>query len=154
MIGVLWHYKQRGLYYAQLRRYFDRFDANQIKVYFYEDFKANSMRLLQDIFRFLGVDETFVPDMSVRYNVSGIPKSKRLYALVSRRNSLFKIVLRPFLPARLRKRWMANLRGRYLVRSSLPADVRRELVQEYRGDILKLEGLVQRDLSMWLEQPG
>ena len=32
-----------------------------------------------------------------------------------------------------------------------PADLRAELRELYREDILKLEGLPDRDLSMWLE---
>ena len=59
-----WHYRQKGFYYIQLKRYFERFDASQIKIYLYEDFKDNPLRVIQDIFRFLDVDDTFVPNMS------------------------------------------------------------------------------------------
>ena len=70
----IWHYRHVGLYYTQLKRYYDVFDADQIRVYLYEDLRAHLPRVLQSIFGFLEVDESFVPDTSLRHNVSGTPK--------------------------------------------------------------------------------
>ena len=36
---LLWHYKQVGFYYSQLKHYFNRFNPQQIKVYLYDDLK-------------------------------------------------------------------------------------------------------------------
>ena len=55
------------MYYKQLKRYFDMFEKDQIKVYLYEDFKNNPIGIMQDIFRFLKVDDSFIPDISVNY---------------------------------------------------------------------------------------
>ena len=35
------HYVRRGLYYKQVKRYFDRFNRQQIKIYLDEDLKAD-----------------------------------------------------------------------------------------------------------------
>ncbi len=152
-----WHYRQRGFYYAQLRRYFNKFDREQIRVYLYEDWKASNIMILQEIFHFLNVDDTFVPDISVRPNVSGIPRSEILHRYLTKRN-LIMSTLKPFLPRRLRQRILAKLRTAFvnlmslnLVRPQLPLEVRRQLVQEYREDILRLQELIDRDLSKWLE---
>ena len=32
-----WHYKQRGFYYAQLQRFWDRFGPDRLQVFLYED---------------------------------------------------------------------------------------------------------------------
>jgi hypothetical protein len=147
----IWHYKHLGFYYTQLKRYFDVFDRAQIKVYLYEDLRADLPRVLQDIFRFLEVDEAFVPDTSLRHNVSGTPKSGFLPRLILRRNPV-KTVLRPLFPRGLRQRISVGLRSRSLVEAPpLAPEVRRELLEVYRDDVLKLENLIERDLSGWLK---
>ncbi len=147
----IWHYRHVGFYYAQLKRYFDVFDKEQIKVYLYEDLRADLPNVLQDIFRFLEVDEAFVPDTSLRHNVSGIPKTGLLPRLTFRRNPV-KTVLRPLLPQGLRQRISVSLKSRSLVEAPpLAPEIRRELLEGYRDDILKLEDLIEWDLSGWLD---
>ncbi len=110
----IWHYKQMGYYYKQLKRYYDIFGHSQIRVYFYEDLKVNSLELIQDIFRFLGVDDTFVPDLSIRYNQA--------------RAVLAHTDIPP-----------------------LRTEMRIEMIETYREDVLRLQDLVQVDLSNWLQ---
>ena len=73
------HYINAGFYYLQLKRYYDQFDVNQIKVVLYEDLIQNSLDTLRDIFSFLGVDKNFVPDMSIQQSKSGVPDNKLLH---------------------------------------------------------------------------
>lgn len=141
------HYVSVGFYYAQLKRYFDTFNQDQIRVYLYEDLQANPIGLLQDIFRFLGVDETFVPDISIRHNVTGIPKNNVLRALLQSLNPV-KPVFKLFLPAMLSH----YIKKQTFVKPpSLSPELRRQLIEVYREDILKLQYLIQYDLSKWLE---
>jgi hypothetical protein len=70
--GPLWHYRQKGFYYSQVKRYFDVFGQDQVKVYLYDDLRGKPSSMLGDIFRFLDVDETFVPDLSIEHNTAGI----------------------------------------------------------------------------------
>jgi hypothetical protein len=149
--GPIWHYKSVGFYSAQLERYFDTFRRDQIKVYLYEDMGSNPVSVLQDIFRFLGVDDTFVPDVSLKHNVSGVPKSQVLHELLNKRNPI-KSAFKPLLPVKLRKRLNRGLTGRNLVKPQLSPEVRAQLIEAYSEDILKVEELIQRDLSKWLER--
>jgi hypothetical protein len=145
----LWHYRKAGYYYAQLKQYFDAFDSEQIRVYLYEDLNANSTEITQNICRFLGVDDTFEPDLT-RMNVSGVPKSRLLYNLFKR--SPIKTALKPFFPTDLRKQIARKVKAWNLQdKPTLPGEVRAQLVEAYRDDILKLEELIQRDLSHWLK---
>jgi Sulfotransferase family len=147
----LWHYKEGGFYYAQLRRYLERFDTRKVRIYLYEDLKEDPAGCLRDIFRFLDVDETFVPDMSARYNVGGMPKNKGLHAFLTRPN-LVKAAVVPFVPTGVRKRLKTSLRDRNLHRPpEISLEVRQQLIGVYWEDVLKLEELIQRDLSRWLE---
>jgi hypothetical protein len=106
--------------------------------------------LTQSIFRFLEVDDSFVPDTSLRYNVSGIPKSRALHEFIEKPRHSLKTVLRPFVPQGLRRRISVNLYNRNLTKPPMAEGVREELTEAYREDILKLQGLIGRDLSGWL----
>jgi hypothetical protein len=142
-------YVDRGYYYTQLKRYFDRFDRDQIRIYLYEDLRDDPEFVMRETFRFLKVDDTFVPDTSIRPNVSGVPKNKALHVLLngSRRA---KAVFEPILPAGA-IRYAKDLRSRNLVKPQMPPETRRQLVATYREEILNLQDLIQRDLSSWLE---
>jgi len=148
--SFFWHYKQRGFYYVQLKRYFDLFNREQIKIYLYEDFRDNPLGILKDIFRFLDVDDNFVPDLSLRYNVSGTPRNRKLHIFLAGPNSM-KSILERLVPEKLRSRIRLALIDRNLIKKQLPPDVRRELIRGYREDILKLQDLIGRDLSKWLK---
>jgi len=146
-----YYYRQYGFYCVQLKRYLKLFDRSQIRVYLYEDFVRNSVQLLQDVFHFLGVDSTFVPDVSTRYSTSALPRSRRLHALLTRPSS-FQRVVRKFLPRRTAKLLLDRLASLNLrPRPPLPPDLRRRLIEGYREDVLELQDLLQRDLSHWLE---
>jgi hypothetical protein len=147
----IWHYKNAGFYYVQLKRYFDVFDQDQIKVYLYEDLRTDTPHVLQSIFKLLKVDDTFTPDTSLRHNLSGVPKNRALFSYI-RGPNVVKSVRKPLLPKELRRRISAKLQSRILVEApSLAPAIRRELIELYRDDILRLEGLIERDLSGWLK---
>jgi hypothetical protein len=147
-------YIGRGRYYDQLKRYFDAFGRDQVKVYLYEDLSNAPVDTLQDAFRFLGVDDSFVLDVSLRRNVSGYPKHKTVDKLLSKPSPI-KDALKIYLPARLRWRLSKAFddpKTRNLVQPPpVQPEVRRRLIGVYREDILKVEDLVHRDLSGWLE---
>jgi hypothetical protein len=163
-----WRYKELGFYSVQLKNYFDIFDRKQMKIYLYEDFDADPKSVLSDIYRFLGVDDTFVADTSVRYNTSGVPRSKFVHALLSKLQKATRAtfdrapqqVSGPHapLPRRLGKSFLVEktrhfgigLKNRNLVKPQLAPEVRQQLLEDYRDDILTLQELIQRDLSGWL----
>jgi hypothetical protein len=145
-----WHYKQRGFYAAQLKPYFSVFKREQIRIYLYEDYVADPVWLMQDIFRFLNVDDSFVPDMSVRHNESKVPRNRALQVFLTEpRRS--KNVFKPLLPAHWSRRIGDGLRRRNLTKPPLPTELRRQLTEVYREDIIELQEMLGRDLSHWLE---
>jgi Sulfotransferase family len=146
----LWHYRQGGYYYAQLKPYFERFDPDQIKIYLFEDLNQNSVTIVQDICCFLGVDDTFVPDLT-RMNVSGKPKIRALQTLLGTSNPV-RSALKQILPQEFRKDVSHRLREWNLERKEgMSIEIRQHLIEEYREDILQLQDLIQRDLSPWLK---
>lgn len=146
--GGLWRYKQKGFYYGQLRGYFATFDEDQIRIYLYEDFRDDPAGVLQNIFSFLGVGE-FIPDTNVRLNVSGVPRNKALHSAVV---ALNRPLLKKLVPNSLLQKLREPVRNATMAKPpELSPQVRRQLVEVYREDILKLQDLIDRDLSGWLE---
>ena len=148
------HYVRTGLYYDQLKRYFDLFERDQLKIYLYEDLNSDPSGLSRDIFRFLGVNESFTPQAAARYNASGRPKSKILHLVLQNLRRSMPIAER-FLPEAQYRRLLrvgSTLHNQNLTKARLSPEVRRRTIDEYfREDILKLQPLIQRDLSTWLK---
>lgn len=149
----MWHYKTRGYYYGQLRRYYRLFDASRIHLYLYDDFKKDPLAVVKDIFTRLEVDDSFVPDMTLRYNVGGLPRSKGLQTFLSRKN-LVKNTIKFLTPGMLRRRLRptaTSVKTRNLQKPPLDPEIRRQLMSDFSDDILKLQDLIGRDLSRWLQ---
>ncbi len=141
-----WKYKGNGFYYEQLKRYYELFDTEQIRVYLYEDFTHAPARVLRDVFQFLGVDDDFTPDLTTQHNTTLLPRNVTIARLFKRRSALLRLI-----PGRLRGRLRkaALVKGRS--KPELSRASRKRLIEVYRADILKLQGLIQRDLTNWLE---
>ena len=147
--GYHWHYRRRGFYAAQLKPYFERFRRDQIQVHLYDDFVRDPIALTQAIFRFLNVDDRFVPDVSRRHNESTTPRFHALqpYLMQPRRS---KTRIKALLPRRLSRHIADGLRRWNLTKAVVPDDLRAEWTDVYRDDILQLQEMLQRDLSHWL----
>ncbi|PPS44230.1 sulfotransferase [Chroococcidiopsis sp. TS-821] len=141
------HYINVGFYYTQLKRYLELFDREQIRVYLYEDLKANPINLVQDIFRFLGIDDTFLPDTSLKYNVAGVPKNETIKAAIKNFNAV-KPAINFLLPDKVRHYVRSKI---FEKPPALPQDIRQNLIEVYRQDVLNLQNFLQRDLSHWLQ---
>ena len=72
---------REGLYYQRLKRYFDAFPRDQIKVYLFDDLKRDPTGVVVDLMEYIGVDTAFVPDTAVRYNPASVPRSRTLNRL-------------------------------------------------------------------------
>ncbi len=144
-LGPRYQYRKKGFYHAQLTYYFRLFDRRQVRVFLYEDFRDRPLQMVQTIFRFLGVDDGFEPDMAVKYNVSGLPRNRATAVLLRKLHPL-----RCYLERRLPPRLVSRL-GKGLIRpEEQTPGLRRMLTELYREDILKLQDLIDRDLSAWL----
>jgi hypothetical protein len=92
-----------SMYWTNISTYMQHFPASAIKVLLFEDFAANPRSVCRDVFRFLEVDEGFVPDLErSRQNSSD---GKSVYSpLVSAFRRAVPPRLRGALPKRLRHR--------------------------------------------------
>jgi Sulfotransferase family len=150
-LGTLWAYRSMGLYAPQVARYRAQFPPEQIKVFLYDDWRADPVGVVTDLFRFLGIDDGFVPDMTVRHRAAGgVPRSPGLRRAMERKHGLARRLARAIVPAGLRPRVQSMVDRWNAVRPPLDPAVRRALTEVYRADIAALEPLIGRDLSGWL----
>src|SRR5690606_20361952 len=77
---------QEGFYFRHLSRYFEMFPKENLKILLYEDLKKPETTL-KEIYDFLGLDPSFQPDTSMRFNESGFIKNK-FYDQIVGRNSV------------------------------------------------------------------
>jgi hypothetical protein len=149
-------YKDVGLYYKQVRGYMENFE---VRVVLYDDLAEDALGLIRDTYEFLKVDPSFVPDVSARYGVTGVPKGRLFYELLSfiTRSNDFRDMVRPIvsvmLPQEKRSKLLQDLKAlrvRILVKPEMKPETRGYLENVFREDILKLQDLLDRDLSHWL----
>lgn len=109
---------------------------------------------MRDLFRFLEVDENFTPEIK-RRNVTQISRLPSLNWHATR-PAILERTLTPLLPTRLQDWITAGLRAfntRFNLTTPplLDPELRRQLTTDFRDEILKLQDLLQRDLSHWLQ---
>lgn len=152
--GHPWYYKDKGRYYKHLRRFYALFDADQIRVYLLEDLKRNPVELLHDLYRFLELDDTFTPDFSQRYNVSAQnTRSESVHTFLDKPHPI-KTVLKPLVPTWLRRQLKSIVHERNRVKPTIEPAIYLQIQAELRDDILNLQELIERDLSVWLRPPN
>lgn len=145
-------YLRFGLYSQYLSPYFEVFGRTHLAVHLFDDLKADPQGLMRKLFRFLNVADDFVPDTSHQYNAGGVASNRFWQTLLMKNN--MTAALGRGLPVWARHRALQiqdTARRRRLVKPQLSPEIRRELTEFYRPDILKLESLIQRDLSPWLK---
>jgi hypothetical protein len=85
-------YLHMGLYGKWLEEMLSRFDEDNVKVLFLEEFKQDPGPSYRDCCRWLGLDPSFSPDLGARHNVGADPRSallaRALKRLQSERNPL------------------------------------------------------------------
>lgn len=147
---VAFRYRANGCYATNLQPYYDLFPREQIRVYLYEEWNTQPISVLQDIFRFLHVDDAVVPEVARRFNTTYLPRSHTFNRWL-RRPHRVKSMLRSLLPQRFRQRLGARASALNRTRiTPLDPQLRKQLTNEYREEILRLQELIERDLSHWL----
>lgn len=149
---LLYRYVDAGRYARQLDRYFQAFRTAQMRVYLYDDLRSDPVGVTQECFRFLGIDPTFVPDVTTRYNESGIPRSRFLQSLLRGPDSLKRLKRRARLymaGGRLHTTYV-HLKSRNLIRPTIPPEASHRLKAIFEPEIASLQSAIERDLSRWL----
>ena len=143
-----------GYYFAHLTRWFSLFPRDQLLIRRFEDLAQDANEVMRSIFAFLDVDSSFVLPTTEAFNVSVVPRSRRVFTFFTTKNPVMRYA-RSVAPARLRAVAMRT-RNRYLGSNKPPldAELREKLVDIYQSDIKSLQDLLGWDLSGWLRNDG
>lgn len=136
-----------GLYHDQVKRFLELFPRPNIRIHLYDDYRADAAATMANVFRFLGVNDTFAPDTSQRHPEPPVPRlagMSHAFRKLGIWQAIKKRTPRRLLPAA--RRLVFTPRGKLAMN---PED-RRYLVDYYAEDIGKLALLLDRDLSSWL----
>jgi hypothetical protein len=150
-----WHfdffYADKGFYYNQVKAFLDNFD--HVKVVFYDTLEKNPDKLLGDIYEFLGVAQAEKKEM-VKRNQSGEMKVKWFKQIITTRKNPILNFFRKLLSRDTKKKlrnWVKDKLLRYnLKKTEMLPETRKQLIDLYKADIIKLQGLVDKDLSDWM----
>lgn len=129
-------YTQVALYSEKVERYFEVFGRNQVHVVLFDDFVGRPRETYRDVCRFLGVDDSFEPELDVARATRAI----RPLVLKQLRTTA------PEIRERMRGGGRRHAGPR---RTDLTDDERRRLRDHFRPDVEALERLLDRDLGRW-----
>jgi hypothetical protein len=137
---------QLGLYYNQVKRYFDIFPKKNIQIMFYNDLKNNPKKFKNDLFSFLNVDNHKI-DFTKKFNSSIIPKNFVIAFLfqILRNNGLIRNLF-----ASKSKRFIKKLLFKEN-KEEIRSHDRKKILKFFINDIKKLELLINTDLKKWLD---
>ncbi len=146
------HYLSLGFYFEAVRNFLENFSRHQ--VYILEDLKQRGPEVIKSVYEFIGADGSFQPDLETTYYPSGIPRSRLLQKTVFRdrgtRGGKVQRMMRKVMGREKADRTFHSLRTLNLKRVPMKTETRSRLIEHYREDILKLQDLIDRDLSHWL----
>ncbi|MEM9539150.1 MAG: sulfotransferase [Cyanobacteria bacterium P01_E01_bin.42] len=147
---------RKGLYYEPVKYFFDRFGRDRVQIYLYDDLSQNSEAFMQEIYRFLEVDTRFQTDTSKRAQTAAVPKNQFLNRLIKTKNPV-RSAIASSLKLVFSQEMRENIRNTLIRFNSqdkgaipLTPEEKQMLQDYYREDILKLQDLLNRDLSAWL----
>lgn len=139
-------YVQLGMYAEQLKRYFDIFQKENIRIYLQEDLKAAPLGVVRELYKFIGVDSDYVPDLKESHNSFSMPKNRLVHKIYS-----FHFIRR-FLSLVMPSRVKSLLTSIFFDRKKKPSlddRVKKHLATIYNPDIIEVEKMIGRDLSSW-----
>jgi len=144
--GISHLYVELGQYFNQVKRYLDLFPEIQIKIFLYEDFKEDNLRIINEIFDFLelpGIHKI----RKVASNKASIPKNIKLIQFLRKmniNNSMYRC-----LPPSL----MRILKNALFDSKKLPVLSKRDreyvFNKYFKADVEQLKNFVNLDLEKW-----
>jgi Sulfotransferase family len=150
-------YVEQGLYATHLRNWLHHFPREEILVVLMEDIEADPQAVSRTVYRFLGVDDRYIPaGLVTRYNRSFATRWSTLGGV---KDTLYGATRLPGL------RWLwdaaasAGLRSLYRGINNVPsgsvipepeAQTLLQLRQRFAPEIRELETMIGRSLATWL----
>ncbi|WP_353931853.1 sulfotransferase [Okeanomitos corallinicola TIOX110] len=146
---------KKGLYYTPIKSFLETFGTDNFQVFLYDDLSKDPTKFMQEIYTYLDVDSSFIPNTSKKSQIAEVPRSRAVNQLLKTSNPMRDFIasgLRIIMPLELRQKIrssLVNLNSQGKSAKSMSEEERYALSQYYYEDVLKLQDLIQRDLSNW-----
>lgn len=140
-------YLETGMYTDQLKRYTDIFHRNQYMIILLDELIQHPLVVIRKIYRFLNIDESYIPEIKKKYNESLQPQNEAIGKIFN--NSL----VRKFIVDKMNDNIKGLLKKIFFRSDNLPVLKKEEklmLKAIFESDIKKLEKEIGKDLSHWL----
>jgi len=147
---------REGLYYRHISRFMSHFGSDRVNVLFFKDLKESKKRFVQNLYRKLGVESDFVPEM-VKYKYNTTKNRPRFQKAYNGMVSFIQWIQRKSpkvweIVKYLRKKGYTKV-FHYLNRGEPFPEIsgkrRNELKKFYQKDIKNLEKLLNVKVSHW-----
>ncbi|MEM7085938.1 MAG: sulfotransferase domain-containing protein [Bacteroidota bacterium] len=138
-------YLEMGLYYSQLKAYFDVFSRNRIKVIITEDWTQDSAQSMNDIFNFLGVSSLDGDLSRETFNASKQVKNKGLLDVL--RSEKVKKSITKIIPEKTREKIKEQLFYKEAPKQELDSKTYNRLKDYFKEDVKQTGTLIGMDLS-------
>ena len=150
-------YRRVASYADQIERLFELVPERQRKVILFDDFRNDNAGVYRDVQDFLALP-LFEKSEFERVNAAHGHRSKLVANLILNPPRILKPVvetLRRMLRSENKNSWTAKLKAKFRKaekRKPLSPEFRNELQHCFAADVMKLELLLNRDLSSWLPE--
>lgn len=148
----MWHHKALGLYAEQVEHFLNHFP--NVQVWLYDDLAADPIRTMNEITAFIGAKPKDDWVLSRVFNPSGKVKNARIQKFITHENpvkSILRPVFRLFFSKEKREKIRKGAKNKNIERGAGLTEAQRAMLRNfYKDDIVKLSGLISRDLGHWL----
>lgn len=147
----IWHYKNCGLYYEQVKAYMDNF--TNVKIVFNSDLRHDTQNTMDSVLSFLNINE-FNFDLEKNHNVTGIPKNK-LFHQIFVLSSFGRTFRKLFLSEKLKNFLKEKVFNKLIKYEKVEKETHENstLLEFFKDDVDKLSKLLDKDLyQLWLKK--
>ncbi len=135
-----------GMYYEQIKRYFDIFSADKVKIFLFDELKNAPERLMSACFEFLEVKNISFKSFS-EHNKALVPGHSRMNTFLVKTGA--KNVIKSLVSENMKKR-LKNIF--YNEKFPVMSDFEKVYVKKlYAENVTKTAELINKDLSHWLK---
>lgn len=148
----------KGCYSEGIKHFLDVFGLEQVRIFLYDDLKRDSDRFMRELYSFIGVDSDFSANTQKKQQTAQIPKNQTVNRLLRTKNPLRSAVgtvMRTVMTEERRQKLRSHLiAANSQSKEALPLSKEDRALLEayYREDILRLQDLIDKDLSSWLSK--
>ncbi len=153
-------YLKDSSYLTLIKRYFEYFKKSQFKFVIFEEFIMNTATQLANILGFLGLSTQFLFNLNVYRNQAGVSRQNTLNRLFYCHPMMKKI--RDFIQVKTSWQTQSMLKKMKNAISLKPQqqapamdeELEKALYAHYHDEIVQLEDVLGRDLSLWKKSPA